>query len=158
MSKALVCGSFDPVTNGHMDIIGRTAKLFDCVVVGVFTNSEKKYTFSADDRAEMIREACAENGLNNVTVDTCTGMVAHYVRDNGIDVIVKGVRSTIDYEYERTIDYANKMAFKGAETLLLLSDPNLGQISSTVVREFMKHGEDISSMVPKSVMRRVNNN
>ena len=155
MAKALVCGSFDPVTNGHIDIIRRAAKLFDSVTVCVFDNSTKKYLFSCDVRADMIREACVAEELRNVTVDICNGMVAHYVRDNGIDVIVKGVRNSQDFEYERTIDCANKLAYSGAETLLLMSDPSLAYVSSTVVREFIKYGEDIRGLVPESVAKRV---
>lgn len=153
--KALICGSFDPVTLGHMDIIARTASLFDHVVVGVFYNSEKHCLFSPSARAEMIKEACEERGLTNVTVDISEGMVAHYVRDNGIDVIVKGVRNGQDLEYERMIEQANKLAYDKAETMLLMSSPEYSYLSSTVAREFIKHGENIEKIVPDSVIRRL---
>ena len=155
MAKALVTGSFDPVTLGHMDLISRASKIFDRVTVGIFVNSTKSYMFSAEDRAAMIEEACAEAGLSNVAVELCTGMVAHYVRDNGIDAIVKGIRGAADAEYERMIDEANKLVYPGAETMLLISNPRYGAVSSTVVREFIRYGEDISALVPSSVLRRI---
>lgn len=157
MSKALVTGSFDPVTLGHVDLIRRAANIFDRVTVGIFVNSSKSYMFSAEERASMIEEACAEYKLENVTVDICSGMVAHYVRDNGIDVIVKGVRGAADVEYERMIDEANKLVYPEAETMLLISDAKYGSVSSTVVREFIRYGEDISALVPNAVLKRVNN-
>lgn len=154
--KALICGSFDPVTVGHMDIIKRSARLFDHVVVGVFFNTEKKYFFSAEERAEMISDACKEFELDNVTVDISNGMVAHYVRENNIDIIVKGVRNSQDFEYENMINNANKLIYPEAETLLMCSKPSLGAISSTVVREFIKHGESIEGLVPCSVINKLN--
>ena len=155
MAKALVTGSFDPVTLGHMDLITRAARIFESVVVGIFVNSAKVYTFDAEERANMIEEACAEAGLTNVKVELCTGMVAHYVRDNGIDVIVKGIRGAADAEYERMVDEINKLVNPNAETMLLLSNPALGMLSSSSVRELLRYGEDVSKLVPASVLRRV---
>lgn len=155
MAKALVTGSFDPVTVGHMDLIARAAAIFDTVVVGVFVNGAKKYTFTEDERAEMLREACAEYGLTNVTVEICSGLVARYVERNGIDVIVKGVRNSTDFEYERNMAEANKMIYSGAETMLLPANPAHNALSSSLVRTLMQYGEDISALVPVSVMKRV---
>ena len=155
MAKALIAGSFDPVTLGHMDLIGRAARIFENVVVGIFVNSSKVYTFDAEVRADMIAEACAEAGLTNVTVEICTGMVAHYVRDNGIDVIVKGIRGSADAEYERMVDEVNKLVNPKAETMLLLSNPALGMLSSSTVRELLRYGEDVSQLVPASVLKRI---
>ena len=157
MSKALVTGSFDPVTLGHLDLIKRAANIFDHVTVGVFVNSSKSYMFSVGERATMVEEACAEIGLRNVTVEVCSGMVAHYVRDNGIDVIVKGVRGAADVEYERMIDEVNKLVYPAAETMLLISNAKYGSVSSTAVRELIKYGEDITALVPAAVVKRVNN-
>ena len=155
MAKALVTGSFDPVTVGHMDLIARAAAKFDSVVVGIFVNGSKKYLFSEEDRAEMLREACAEYGLGNVTVEICSGLVARYVERNGIDVIVKGVRNSTDFEYERNMAEANKMIYSGAETMLLTANPAHNALSSSLVRTLMQYGEDISALVPASVMKRV---
>ena len=155
MAKALVTGSFDPVTLGHMDLITRAACIFETVVVGIFVNSSKVYTFDAEERAAMIEEACADAGLTNVKVEICMGMVAHYVRDNGIDVIVKGLRGSADAEYERMVDEVNKMVNPQAETMLLISNPALGMLSSSTVRELLRYGEDVSKLVPASVLKRV---
>ena len=156
MSKALVCGSFDPVTLGHLDVISRAAKVFDHVVVGVFINSEKQYTFSLETRVDMIYEACRDLGLNNVTVDSSSGYVAHYVRDNGIDVIVKGVRNASDLEYEQMLDKANKRIWEGAESVFMFTDPRYAEVSSTLVRKAIKNGDDISELVPNAVIKRIN--
>ena len=152
MKKALICGSFDPVTLGHMNIVQRAAKLFDEVTVGIFVNASKHYTFSESVRAEMISAACAELGLENVRVDVCSGLVASYVRENGIDVIVKGVRNTVDFEYEKNMAEVNKLIYDGAETLLLVADERYGAISSSLVREMMSHGVDVSALLPGAVM------
>ena len=156
MAKALVTGSFDPVTVGHMDLISRAASIFETVVVGIFVNIGKKYIFSEEERAEMLREACAEYGLQNVTVEICSGLVAHYVKNNDIDIIVKGVRNNADFDYERNMAEANKMLYSGAETLLLFSDPAHMAVSSSLVRTLVQYGEDVSALVPASVLKRLN--
>ena len=155
MAKALVTGSFDPVTLGHMDLISRAASIFDTVVVGIFVNSSKTYVFSADERAEMLREACAERGLGNVTVEVCSGLVARYVEENGIDVIVKGARNSTDFEYERNMAETNKLISPKAETMVLFSDPGYSAVSSSTVRTLMNYGEDVSNLVPRSVLKRI---
>lgn len=155
MVKALITGSFDPVTVGHMDLISRTAKIFDSVVVGIFVNSSKTYTFSVEERADMLREACVEWGLENVTVEICSGLVARYAENSGIDVIVKGVRNSADFEYERNMAEANKTLCPKAETMLLPADPAHSALSSSLVRTLMNYGEDISAFVPASVLKRV---
>ena len=155
MAKALVTGSFDPVTLGHMDLISRAASIFDAVVVGIFVNSSKTYVFSADERAEMLREACAECGLGNVTVEVCSGLVARYVEQNGIDVIVKGARNSTDFEYERNMAETNKLISPKAETMVLFSDPGYSAVSSSTVRTLMNYGEDVSNLVPRSVLKRI---
>jgi len=155
MAKALVTGSFDPVTVGHMNLISRAATIFDTVIVGIFVNSAKKYTFTAEERADMLRESCADYGLKNVTVEICSGLVARYVEENAVDVIVKGVRNPTDFEYERSMAEANKMIYSGAETVFLPSEPEHSALSSSLVRTLMQYGEDISAFVPASVLHRV---
>ena len=158
MAKALVTGSFDPVTFGHLDLISRAAEIFDSVVVGIFVNGAKSYTFTAEERAEMLREACEGCGLRNVIVEICSGLVARYVENNGIDVIVKGVRNSADFEYERNMAETNKMLYSGAETMFLISDPKYTAVSSSLVRTLMNYGEDVSMLVPESVLKRVKGN
>ena len=155
MVKSLVTGSFDPVTLGHLDLISRAASIFDAVTVGIFVNSAKSYTFTAEERAEMLRDAIAERGLCNVTVEICSGLVARYVERNGIDVIVKGARTSADFEYERSMAETNRMLYSGAETLIMFSDPKYTAVSSSLVRTLMNYGEDISAYVPDSVLKRV---
>ena len=104
--KALVCGSFDPVTNGHIDLIRRAAGMFETVTVGIFVNKDKKYAFSMETRRVMLENAVKD--IKNVTVDVSYGYVADYVKENGIGVIVKGVRNTADYEYELDMAKYNK--------------------------------------------------
>lgn len=149
--KALICGSFDPVTNGHLDIIRRAAALFDSVVVGIFINSEKKYYFDLNDRVMLLTEAVKD--LNNVTVDFSEGYVAKYVEENGIDVIVKGARNATDFEYEAMIDKVNKQIYPGAETLLLIASKETECLSSSFVKESFLSGEDISKYVPECVQK-----
>ncbi len=149
--KALICGSFDPVTNGHLDIITRAAALFESVVVGVFVNSEKKYFFNLKERINLITEAVKD--LKNVTVDYSDGYVAKYVEENGIDVIVKGVRNPADFEYEAKIDKVNKQIYPGAETLLLIASTETEHLSSSLVKEKFLSDEDISAYVPECVKK-----
>ncbi len=149
--KALICGSFDPVTNGHLDIITRAAALFDSVTVGIFINSEKKYYFDLNTRVQLLTEAVKD--LKNVTVDFSEGYVAKYVEENGIDVIVKGVRNATDFEYEAMIDKVNKQIYPGAETLLLIASKEIEHLSSSFVKEKFLSGEDITSYVPECVKK-----
>ena len=151
MKRAMICGSFDPVTNGHMNLIARTAALFDEVVVGVFENTEKRYCFTGEARARMLREACRQTGLDTVRVELCSGMVAHYAREHHIDVIVKGARTGADFEYEKMICEANKLVYPQVETLIMPAEPRFGAVSSTMVRELIKYGEDITTLVPQAV-------
>ena len=149
--KALICGSFDPVTNGHLDIIKRAAALFDSVTVGIFINSAKKYYFSVDERRRMLTEATSE--IKNVTVDVNGGYVAAYVKENGIDVIIKGVRNSVDFEYEANMARINKQLYPGAETLFLTASSETETLSSTFVKEAFAKGDDVSAYVPESVAR-----
>lgn len=147
--KALICGSFDPVTNGHLDIIRRTAALFDSVVVGIFVNSDKKYLLDAKKRLSLLSEATA--ALKNVSVEGCDGLVAKYVEKNGIDVIVKGIRNAKDAEYELEMAKINKLINGRAETLLLPASRDTELLSSTFVKTLFLAGEDITPYVPECV-------
>lgn len=148
--KALIPGSFDPVTNGHVDLIRRAAAMFDTVTVGVFVNSDKKYLFSAEQRAKMIAEST--RNIKNVNVITDNGYVADYCKDNGIGVIVKGVRNAADYEYELKMADYNKKRNPYAETVLLPAYDDMASVSSSAVRQMASNGEDISAIVPECVI------
>ncbi len=149
MKRALITGSFDPPTLGHIDVIGRTATVFDEIVVCVCHNSEKSGLFSLDVRLEMLRRSVER--FPNVTVDHCTGLVADYALAHGIDVIVKGVRTTADYEYEAMIAQVNLLNAP-IETLFLPADPAHQFISSTVAREMIRYGRALDKILPPEVI------
>ncbi len=151
--KALICGSFDPVTLGHIDIIRRASLLFDDITVAIFNNSAKKYMFSESERIEMLAEAIKE--LPNAHAELCSGLVAEYVRKNNINVIVKGVRNQTDCSYEMDMARANKLIFDGCETMLLLSYGSISDISSSLVRAIALNGGDVSEFVPECVAVRL---
>lgn len=148
--KALISGSFDPVTNGHLDLIKRTASLFDTVIVGIFVNSSKKYYFSETERLEMLRDALKD--VDNVEIRLCSGLVARYVEENEIDAVVKGVRNMTDCDYEITMAKTNKKIYGGCETLFLPSSPDVEDISSSTVKALRSYGEDVSAYVPACVL------
>lgn len=149
--KALICGSFDPITNGHVDLIRRAAMLFDDVTVGIFVNSAKKYMFSETERLELIKNSIKD--IKNAHAELCSGLVATYCQDNGIGVIVKGVRNIKDYEYELDMAKANKLFAPETETLLLPASSETEAISSSMVRAFNAGGKDVSAFVPACVAK-----
>ena len=155
MKKALITGSFDPVTLGHYDLIKRTASLFDTVYVVIFTNSEKKYLFAEKERLEILKAVCAE--FQNVVCDIYDGLVAEYAKKKGIDVIVRGARNSADYDYEAMISVVNKNLCPGLDTVILPSDPKLSHISSTVVREMIKYRLDLAEYLPAAAIEFVKN-
>ena len=152
--KALVCGSFDPVTNGHIDLIKRAAKMFESVTVGIFVNKDKTYRFPMGIRYNMLKITL--EGLNNVDIDTSYGYVADYVKENGIGVIVKGVRNSVDYEYELNMAKYNKELAPDTETIFLPASDGTEGISSSMVKQLFELGEDVSSYVPASVAKEFN--
>lgn len=149
MKRALIAGSFDPVTAGHMDIIKRALEIFDEVHAVIFINSEKKYMFTLDNRIAMLEEAC--KGLENLKTGCCDGLLADYMKKNGISAVVKGVRNSSDYTYEHEMALINRSLWEGAETVFLPAKQEYRHISSAMVRELIKYGRDISMFVPSGV-------
>ncbi len=149
MKKAIFPGSFDPITNGHIDIIRRASRLFDEVIVVILENSIKKTTFPLNQRVEFIRHAC--NDLANVIVDSDSCLTVDYARKKEAYVIIRGVRSVKDYEYERDIASINQYMAKDIETVLLFSSPEQSFVSSSMIREMVKYGQDISAFVTLEV-------
>ena len=163
MSSALIPGSFDPITLGHLDIITRAAARFDKVTVAVMTNDMqkyvqgapvKRYAFTIDERREMAEAACAH--LPNVEVISAGGMLVDLFVRVGADFIVKGVRSTADFEYEQKHALYNRALDNRAETLYMPADPAFDGISSTLARARMEQGEPLEEILPAVVIAWIN--
>lgn len=154
--KEQICvysGSFDPVTLGHVDIIERASGLFSKVVVAALINPAKKGVFSMEQRLEMLRKATAH--LPNVQVDSFNGLLADYMRRIGARVVIRGLRSTADFEAEYPMAVLNRELNPEVETLFLPTSPELSCISSGAVREIASFGGDISRYVPNSILKQV---
>jgi len=145
MKTAIVPGSFDPVSKGHIDLIKRAAKAFDIVYAACLINENKKYTFTLSQREEMLRASLSD--VPNVIVESFSGWMYEYIKLKNADAVVKGIRSEKDFIYEKEHADFNK-AHSGVDTLLLITDPELKNVSSTLIREKMENGEDISELVP----------
>ena len=152
MRRAVCPGSFDPVTNGHVDVITRAAALYDELVVAVLVNPGKAGLFSVDERIALLREAVAD--VPNVTVDSFQGLLVDYCRDNDIPVIVKGLRAVSDFEYELQMAQMNR-ELAGIETLFVPTAPQVGHLSSSLVKQIATFGGDVSGLVPKAVNERL---
>ncbi len=150
--RAICPGSFDPVTNGHLDIIGRAADLYDEVVVAVFVNQAKSSLFFVEERRDMLAEATA--GYSNVTIDTFEGLVVDYCRDHGIPVIVKGLRAVSDFDYELQMAQMNR-GLAGVDTLFMPTNPEYSFLASSLVKEIARWGGDVSPLVPAHVLKRL---
>jgi pantetheine-phosphate adenylyltransferase len=148
-----VCpGSFDPVTNGHLDIIARSSAIFDKVTVGVLVNSTKAGLFSVDERIAMLREVLSD--LPNVEVASFSGLLVDFCREHSINAIVKGLRAVSDFDYELQMAQMNTR-LSGIETLFLSTNPAYGYLSSSLVKEVAGHGGDVRGLVPDLVWRRL---
>ena len=150
--RALCPGSFDPVTNGHLDIIGRTAALYDEVVVAVFVNQSKSSLFTVDERRDMLVDETQHYG--NVTIDTFEGLVVDYCRTHEIPVIVKGLRAVSDFDYELQMAQMNR-GLAGIDTLFMPTNPEYSFLASSLVKEIAKWGGDVSTLVPPDVFTRL---
>jgi len=152
MRRAVCPGSFDPVTLGHLDIIGRASDLYDEVVVAVGLNASKKRMFSFEERTDMLREATA--AWPNVRVDSFDGLIVDFCKANGIQVIVKGLRAISDFDYELQMAQMNH-GLAGVETMFMTTNPLYSFLSSSLVKEVATYGGDVSSLVPEAAGRRL---
>jgi pantetheine-phosphate adenylyltransferase len=152
MTRALIPGSFDPVTFGHLDVIERTARLFDEVLVAVVENPHKSTVFTLVERTEMLAEVTGH--LPNLKVDEFEGLLVDYALDRGVNAIVKGLRAVSDFEYELQMAQLN-YRLSGIETLFMPTTPEYSFLSSSLVREVARFGGDVSSMVPTPVAARL---
>ena len=153
MATALCPGSFDPVTLGHLDIIERTARHFDVVIVAVIRNPQKtKSLFSLEERQQMLKEATAH--LGNIQIEFFKGLLVDFARDNGANAIVKGLRAVSDFDYELQMAQMNQR-LSGIDTFFISTSPQHSFLSSSLVREVARFGGDVSSMVPAVVAKRL---
>ena len=152
MRKAVCPGSFDPVTNGHIDIVSRASALFDEVVVAVGVNRSKQRLFTAEERIEMLTEVCA--GYPNVTIDSFEGLLTDFCRQNGVHAIVKGLRAVSDFDYELQMAQMNS-SLAGIETVFVPTSPEYSFLASSLVKEVAAFGGDVSSLVPPTVLTRL---
>ena len=151
--RRVVCpGSFDPVTNGHLDIISRAASLFDEVIVAVLRNLSKNGLFTAEERVEMLREVL--KGQPNVRVARFDGLTVDFCRENGASAIVKGLRAVSDFDYEMQMAQMNYRQ-AGVETLFMTTNPLYAFLSSSLIKDIAKYGGDVSGLVPDTVLERL---
>lgn len=154
MSTAVYPGSFDPCTNGHLDIIERSSKLFDKVVVAVLTNSAKKPMFTVDERISFLESVISD--FPNVEVCSFSGLLVDFLREIDANVVVKGIRAVSDFEYEFQMALTNKALYPDMETLFLHTSKEYMFLSSSIVREIAAYGGSLDGLVPETLIPSIN--
>lgn len=149
MTSVIYPGTFDPITNGHLDIIERSAVIFPRVLVAVANSPSKKTLFSLDERVELVRQSVAH--LSNVEVFGFSDLLANVIKQHNISAIIRGVRTTTDFEYELQLAALNRLLTKGVDSLFFPPAEKWAFVSSTIVREIYLHGGDVAELVPVSV-------
>ena len=149
MTSVIYPGTFDPITNGHLDIIERSAVIFPRVLVAVANSPSKKPLFSLDERVELVRQSVAH--LSNVEVFGFSDLLANVIKQHNISAIIRGVRTTTDFEYELQLVALNRLLTKGVDSLFFPPAEKWAFVSSTIVREIYLHGGDVTELVPVSV-------
>ena len=152
MKVAIYPGSFDPITNGHLDVLNRALKIFDKVIVLVAINPKKKSRFSAEERVAMIKEAVTNP---NVEVDASSGLTVEYAKAHGATHLIRGLRAVTDFEYEFQLASANDFIDSNIDTVFLMSKNDKSFINSSMIMELHEAGVDVSSLVPASVNKRL---
>lgn len=153
MRIAVYPGSFDPVTNGHLDIINRASKLYDKVIVGVLNNASKSPVFTAEERKQMIDEAIV--GIDNVSCDVFSGLLVDFAKQNHASVIIKGLRTVADFEYEFQMALLNKALNPEYETVFMMTDSQFSYISSSMVKEVAKYQGELDGLVPICILEKI---
>lgn len=148
MKRALFPGSFDPITLGHMDIIERGLDLFDEIIIAIGVNSEKKNMWTLEERVRFIEEIF--KGNSKIKVKSYTGLTVDFCQAEKADFILRGLRNSLDFSYEKSIAQTNAM-LSGVESIFIISAPEASHISSTIVRDIARNGGDFSKLVPKNV-------
>jgi pantetheine-phosphate adenylyltransferase len=149
MRTAIYPGSFDPVTNGHLDVIGRAKAIFDRVIVGIATNVNKAGLFTAEERATLLRSVLGDDP--RLEIDIFSGLLVDYARRRGANVIVRGLRAVADFEYEFQLALMNRRLLPEVDTVFLMTDERNFYVSSSLVKEVSIHGGDVSGFVPAAV-------
>jgi len=150
---AVYPGTFDPITNGHLDLIERGSRLFDRVIVAILGNPDKTPLFSVQERESLIKEAIAS--MSNVTVETFNGLLVEYVRSRGAHAIVRGLRAVSDFEYEFQMALMNRRLDQDVETIFMMPSEAYSYLSSRLVKEVASLGGDVSGLVPPHVARAI---
>lgn len=148
MKRAVFPGSFDPITLGHVDIIYRALPLFDEIIIAIGTNSAKKYMFSLTERMQFIKDTFKNE--KKITVTSYQGLTIDFCKKENISFILRGLRNPADFEFEKAIAHTNRKLSK-IETIFLLTSANTSYISSSIVREILRHKGDVSALVPSAV-------
>jgi pantetheine-phosphate adenylyltransferase len=157
MTVAVYPGSFDPITNGHLDVIGRAGEVFDRVVVGVLANPRKQPLLSVEERVAVIREALAASGAaaDRVTVETFDGLTVEFCRRVGAGIIVRGLRAISDFETEMQLAHNNRRLAPEVDTVFFMTAVEHGYVSSSLVKEIASFGGDVSEMIPSAAADRL---
>ena len=149
MKRAVYTGSFDPITNGHMDIIRRASEIFDVLIVSVLNNKEKTPLFSVEERVKILEEATKD--LPNVQIDSFSGLLVDYAREKDLHVIVRGLRAITDFEYELQMAQTNRVLAPDVDTVFLTTSLEYAYLSSTIMKEVANFGGDLSKFAPREI-------
>lgn len=151
MKRALYTGSFDPMTNGHLDIIERSSKIFDSLTIGVIVNPRKNPLFTVEERMDMIKKSVSH--LDNIKVTWFQGLLADFVNSGNFDAVIRGLRATTDFDYEIQMAQMNARLFNsGIESVFLMTNPDYSFISSSLIKEVVSLGGDVKGLVPENIL------
>ena len=153
--RAIYPGSFDPMTNGHLDIIERASQLFDEIVIGVLSNPDKVSMFTIEERKTMITEVLPKTENCNLIVEDFSGLLVDYARKREIFAVIRGIRAVSDYEYELQMALMNRHLEPQLETVFLVANPNVSYISSSLIKQIYKLGGNIDGLVPKLIAEKM---
>ena len=153
MKIGIYPGSFDPITLGHLDIIERSSKLVDQLIIGVLINSSKSPLFTNEERVDLIKKTTSH--IPNVEVISYNGLLVDFAKERNADILIRGLRAVTDFEYELQLAQINKKLYPQVETIFLATNVNYAYLSSSVVREVARYGGDIKQFVPESIVQSV---